>query len=323
MLCENCVTLIGHLAWPLTIVFASALFYRPLSKLLETIGRRITKFSAFKVDVELGPLSQGRSLSTTVDGLKKIVVWQSFRPQIVTGVVQSGSADYVLIDIGEGNEWLTSRLFLLAAILERSRAVRCLVFLTGHRYVGAASPRDVRACLGSRFLAYESAFASANGSVGGIDLNAFRGGLSETLVNALTAAFLNNQLIVRSPPPPPQQIVPPPPPPPPQQIVPPPPPPPPPVGWVELKRTGAPTTWEFADWVTLGGLRDIVGQHLMTGAVVARAGPATPETTRTIVTASGTFVALIDQAGSFVDLCDRHIVLESVARQAMENGPEE
>jgi hypothetical protein len=297
-LSENWVNLIGHLAWPITIIAACSIFYNPLSKLVETLGQRITKLSAFKVKVELGQLSQARSLSATVESLRKVAVTESGLAPIVAGVIKSGAADYLLVDIGKDDDenWLTSRLFLLAAILERGRTARCLVFLDeSQRFVGAATTRDVRSSIGAHFLAYEAAFASAYGQLGMANQNIFRSGLNETLVNNLSNNFLRSNLIFHSYDPNPD------------------------IGWVKLERTPpSPTTWEFADWVTAGSLRDILGERLLTASVVADVGPATPDTTRFIVRARGAFVALTNKDGAFLHLCDRNAVLETVAREAME-----
>lgn len=300
-LSQHWVALVGHLAWPITLVLAAAVFYRPLSNLVETLGQRITKFSAFKVQVELGRLSQARSLSATVESLRKVVVTESGLAQIVAGVIKSSSADYILVDIGkdDAEEWLSSRLFLLSAILERSRAARCLVFLSAtQRFLGAATPRDVRSALGAHYLEYETAFASAYGNLANTRPSViFRGGLSESLVNEVTNGFLLNPLIFRSFQPNPD------------------------MGWIKLEHAPpAPTSWEFADWMTAAGLRDIIGERLMTGSVVAGGGPTTPEATKAVVDATGAFVALINKDGAFIDLCDRNAVLESVARQALERS---
>jgi hypothetical protein len=297
-LSENWVQLVGHLAWPVTIIIACAIFYRPLSALVETLGKRITKFSAFKVKLELGQLSQARSLSATVESLRKVAVSESGLAPIVAGVIKSGVADYVVVDIGKDDDenWLTSRLFLLAAILERGRTTRCLVFLNAaQKFVGASTTRDVRSTIGAHFLAYESAFASAYGQLGMADQNIFRGGLNEIVINDLTSNFLRNNLVSFSYEPNPD------------------------VGWIELERSPpSATTWEFADWITAASLREILGDRLFTASVVADVGPASLETTKNIVEARGPFVALTDRAGDFLHLCDRNLVLETVARAAID-----
>src|SRR5664279_2694560 len=152
-LSENVIKLVGFLAWPITTILACILFYGPLSRL----AGRITKFSAFKVDVELRALSQAVSLNATLDRLKKVPVTESGIAPIVAGVIKSGSADYLLVNIGDaGDQWLTSRIFLLAAILERSHTVRCMVFLdAADHFVGAALPKDIRSSIGAQYLAYE------------------------------------------------------------------------------------------------------------------------------------------------------------------------
>jgi hypothetical protein len=296
-LSQNSVDLIGHLAWPITVLTACAIFYRPLSVLVKTLGERITKFSVFKVDVELGQLSQARSLSATVESLRNVAVTESGLAPIVAGVIKSDAADYLIVDIGEDDDenWLTSRLFLLAAILERGRTTRCLVFLNeADGFVGAAMTRDVRGVIGARFLAYESAFASAYGQLATADQNIFRSGLNEMVVNSLTNNFLRSNLVSRSYPVNPD------------------------IGWVKLERTPPSlTTWEFADWVTAARLREMLGDRLFRASVVADVGPASPQTTKSIVTAQGPFIALTNQAGKFLHLSDRNIVLETVAREAM------
>jgi hypothetical protein len=175
------VELIKALAWPVTVIVVLATLHQPIAELLRAIGRRATKLSIFKVEVELGKLTQARpSLATTVDTLKKIGVSESAVAPIAAGIIKSGAADYVVVDLGAdpGREWLTSRLFLLAAILERSRVVRCIVFVgAGNTFLGAATPRDVRSALGAKFPEYERAFFQAYGTVATtLVLDEFRGG---------------------------------------------------------------------------------------------------------------------------------------------------
>ncbi len=297
----NWVKLIGHLVWPTTIVFVVCYFYGPLSKLVDVFSRRIKTFSAFKVKVELGALSRARALSTTVEKLRSVVVPESGLAPIVAGVIKTGSADFLTVELGaDGDEnWLTSRLFLLSAVLERSRAARCVVFLgAGQRFIGAARAREIRNALGARYLPYETAFAEAYGALAHFDPNIFRGGLSETLVESLASNFLRQPRISRTHPQGGQEI-----------------------GWVKIDREPPrQTTWEFADWVTPGLLHEVLGQHLMSGSVVASVGLASYEATKSIVAQAGSYVALVTKTGVFQDLCDRDAVMESIAKEAMEQA---
>jgi hypothetical protein len=189
---QESVEVVKALAWPITILIALATLYRPICELARAIGQRAIKLSIFKVEIELAKLTQAReSLETTIDGLRKAVVYESGIAPITAGVIQPGAADYVVVALaGDADqEWLTSRLFLLAAILERSRVVRCIVF-TGERenFLGAATPRDVRAELGAKFPEYERALFRANGAVATLELDEFRGGdLSDSVITSSPA----------------------------------------------------------------------------------------------------------------------------------------
>jgi len=290
---KHTIDLVGHLAWPATVIIACLVFYKPLSRLVE----RITKVSAFKVDVEISRLSPALSLGATVESLRQVPVTESGIAPIVAGAIQSGTADYLVVNIGnDGDEWITSRLFLLAAILERNHTVRCLVFLDGdNHFVGAATARDIRRSIGSKFLEYESAFAAAYGSLPG-DQTIFRRGLNETLINHLSSSFLMHNSVVRTQLPVPDH------------------------GWVMLQHEGAPPIWEFADWVTDANLKELLGLHLSTGIVVADIGYVSPKTTRSIVRLSGRFVAFVTSSHVFREICDRYDVLERVAREAVDQS---
>jgi hypothetical protein len=92
-------------------------------------------------------------------------------------------------------------------------------------------------------------------------------------------------------------------------------------GWVEVvHREPSPPTWEFADWVTAASLKDLLGQHLLTGSVVADIGRISQRTTIAIVKSSGPFVALVGNDKAFKEICDRYAVLESVAWEAIEQS---
>lgn len=291
---KNAIDLVGHLAWPLTVIFACIVFYKPLSRLVE----RITKFSAFKVDVEISPLSLARSLGATVESLRQVAVNASGMAPIIAGVIRSGTADYVVVNIGSnGDKWITSRLFLLASILERNRLVRCVVFLDDDKhFVGAATTGDIRRSIGANFPEYERAFASAYASLPE-DHTIARGGPTETLINGLSNNFLQHKLIFSPLDPRPKP------------------------GWVKLERKdGSPTTWEFADWLTAASLRDRLGTQLSTGKIVADIGHVTPKATKSIVRQSGRFVAFVTGNHVFREICDRYEVLESVAREAADQS---
>ena len=177
------VELITALAWPVTVVWLVVWLYTPIIELMQAIGQRASKLKILQFEVELATLvPASANLSATVEALQKAEVQASGTALIIAGVTQSATADYVLVPLGAERDqaWITSRLFLLAALIDRNRIVRCIVF-TGEygTFIGAASPRDVRGEIGARFPEYERALLATYGQVSTSDLREFRNGAAQ------------------------------------------------------------------------------------------------------------------------------------------------
>jgi hypothetical protein len=299
---QDVVDLIKALAWPVTAIIALIVLHAPLSAVLKEVARRATKISIFKVEFDLPRMTEAKTtLEATVESMRNaVVVYESAMAPIAASVIRSGTGDYVVVALGKDEEqqWLTSRLFLLAAILERSRAVRGIVF-TGEAesYIGAIAPRDLRGALGARFPEYEKGLSEAYGMSAGRDIQEFRGAeLRESIIDDIVRGFLLSLSVSTIPTPST-------------------------AGWVYLDRSQdprpAPSTWEFADWVTAAGLRTSLDSRLMRGTVVATAGlVASEKVGRSIVGENGAFVALLSPSGVFNGLCDRTAFVEKLARSA-------
>src|SRR5262245_43722653 len=124
------VELVKALAWRGSTLSAAVIFYRPICQFLEAIGARATKLSVFKVEVELiaGAKSSASPSLEDIKNPERVFIGDS-SPRLFEAVKDATPADYALIEIGNGDEWLTSRLFIAAAMLERMRGVECLVFV--------------------------------------------------------------------------------------------------------------------------------------------------------------------------------------------------
>lgn len=106
----------------------SIVFRKPIAKFLSRLAHHITKVSIFDVTFELRPASAAPNF----DGFGKKAIRADSADeidQLLQQVALTEPADYSLIDIGTGNEWLTSRLFLVAAMLPRMRGVQTIVFV--------------------------------------------------------------------------------------------------------------------------------------------------------------------------------------------------
>jgi hypothetical protein len=328
---EQGIELVKALAWPITALVALVILRRPVSQLIEVIGRRATKISLFKIELSLGNMTRvAPGMEAKFDRLRMVAVEQSGVAPILAGLSRSADADYLTISLGADSEraWITSRLFILAAILERSRTAHCLAFTgEGGAFLGAAAVRDVRFALGVRFPEYEQALFKAqahvwshdigSGSAGDpaagaapnlvfrhLDRDDFRGGeLSEDAVNAIAHQFLNEEEIVSRNPQAPS------------------------AGWVYLDRSKEnppkSSTFERAERLTAGSIVALLGERMNRGSVPLAGGKVDGETmTRAIVRQSGALVALRDATGAFQGLCDRRRVLEAVALGAANQAAE-
>jgi hypothetical protein len=163
----NLIDATKALMWPVVVLIALALLYRPLSVFLEGLGQRITKLSVFKVELELVAHHALKPLpSPAVDEIKGALQVGDSSASLLKVICETGAADYAVIDLGSGDEWLTSRLFILAAMLPRMRSTRCFVFVTStsshmQRFLGVASVQKVRWCLARVYPWLETVYSHA------------------------------------------------------------------------------------------------------------------------------------------------------------------
>lgn len=164
-------SLIGSLsafAWPLVTLVILYLYREPLGKFLITISARATEIGIGSwATIKLPEVKE--STNTPVDVIREIETnkWQESSTQWFTEFSASTApSEYALIDLGEGNQWITSRLFIFAVILQRMKALKCIVFARalpsgGRRFIGCASPDNVRWSLAANQPWLEAAFALA------------------------------------------------------------------------------------------------------------------------------------------------------------------
>jgi len=300
---KDWVDLITHLAWPAVVIAVAISFRDPILRLLDNLAQRPFKLSAFKVQIELGQLSKAEMPQTKVEALAGQFISASLPLEIASSIRKATGADYLVIDIGSEDEkrWLTSRLYILAATLERIRGLRCLVFVSGSarnaKFVGSATPRDVRWSLGIWSPWFEKAFATAYGALAAPpgEADTFRGGLTDSLIDPLLTGFLTLPGGVSRLPGPNEAT---------------------PLQWEKLEKQGYGTSFEHAEWINAGRLGDMLGGRLSHASVSVKTGSSSAETAKAVMEGAGTFVALVDDQGVFKDLVDRYRILDQVAIQA-------
>jgi hypothetical protein len=166
------VELSRSLAWPAVAVLVGLAFWKPLSLFLTSLGGRISKLSAFKVEIELAS-AKSPPATPLLDEIKSETyhapMVDSSR-QMLEQVQSTAPADYTLIELGHGREWLSTRLFIAAVMMQRMRGVQAIVFVeacetTERRFVAVVGAGRLRWILAQRYPWLEGALVSAMAQV--------------------------------------------------------------------------------------------------------------------------------------------------------------
>lgn len=198
----NWLTVVSALAWPLTSLIIVLVFRRPLGDFFRGLAARVTKFSIFKVELELAKTTPSAAESPLLDDIRTATTAAPFNDSSRLMLEQAQStvpADFSVIDIGTGENWITSRLFIAAVMLERMRGAKVFVFVESvpqveKRFLAVASIAQVRWMLASKFPWLEAAWACAY-------LNAFPAVQPATVVVPSGAKWLPDPLNLSPTPP--------------------------------------------------------------------------------------------------------------------------
>jgi hypothetical protein len=295
------VELVKALAWPMVFVGALVGFRKPLQQLIAQLGQRATKLSVFNLSVELStipefaPAWSGPHLSD-VRQLSSADEFSSGAMALFEQIRAEGSSDYAVIDLGKGQQWLTSRLFIFAIMLERMRGLRCLVFVeeTGNvrrRFLGSASPNDVRWALARRYSYLETAFLKACSEKENLEIRSPQGALDPWVATEVVNAFLKQ---IQSDLLPPDAD---------------------PEDWITI---GQRALWERARWID-GGRFERLFRDILLESWVKESPDASPsERVRAILRRPGSVVAVVDGECRFKSLVDRMALLEEAASRFAE-----
>jgi len=298
---KDVIALTQALAWPLA-TFVGVLYFRDqIRKLMEELPGRASKITVFDFSIELAKIPQ---MTTTwaagnadIRRLTPASMFDSNTSDLIQQISSAGSADYAVIDLGDGRQWLTSRLFLIAELLDRMRSLNCLVFVQTRDtarpiLIGHAEPRAVRWCLARAYPmleaglshAYASQFPKPPQAPYQPIIYSARGALDFNTAAGLLRTFL-------------QSIQ--------QQI-----PPQPSTEWTEL---GNPPFWEYAQWLDAHRLGSDLSGVLATDSFEDSPDLGNSQRVESILRRTGAYVALVDRHGFFEGLVDRRILLEKAS----------
>ena len=125
------------LYWPLVACVSLIVLRHPIGAFLIGVSQRITKLSAFKIEFELSDVIATEAKIPALGDLKRgrsMLVGDSTSQLYVQLAIET-PADYVLIDLAGGNEWITSRIYIVAALFDRMRGVRSIASFPAFRTI--------------------------------------------------------------------------------------------------------------------------------------------------------------------------------------------
>lgn len=167
--------LVGALVWPAALLLLAFAFRQAIRDTAQATQRR-----GFKVGLPGGwsfelpaareaPISwqSGKAEVDLRRPVSSAAITDSTRAEFSAQLKDSTPAEFARVDLGEGEEWLSSRLYFMSIALRRLRGLRAFVFITAaakssQRFVGWAELGDVRWALSTRFPRLERAFIEAS-----------------------------------------------------------------------------------------------------------------------------------------------------------------
>ena len=210
-------------------------------------------------------------------------------------------ATYAVIDIGDGEEWLTSRLFIGATMLQRMRGLECLVFvkrLAGveFKFVAVVSVSELRWRLAQRYPWLEVASARAysekiapSSPIGQFPasqpiITSPTGGMQPFVAGAVVRRFIELVQDTSGGTDP---------------------------DWIDLSSGRK----ERASWVTATLLKDLLPAIAYEAYADELRDRPRAERTRVVLRVEAPFVALLNSERQFVRLTDRRALLEKVVER--------
>lgn len=326
---STAVEFVKAVAWPLTALLIAAVFRRPIALFVSAIGSRITKLSLFKVELTLVPATAATTTPLLDDirtATNSATISDSTRTMLEQ--VQSGTpADFAVVALGDGKEWLTSRLYIAAVMMARMRGLKVFVFVerapnTEQRLVAVASVGQLRWGLARRYPWLEAAWGRvelslfppnypANAPVlpagaqwlpdpGTLSMpqpviQSDTGALDPWQARQCVSGFIDSLQRQYPPGPAPSDAE-----------------------WVTLRDT----TQERAAWVTRELLASLLPQEAFNTWAYALRDKPRPQRTRAVLRRPGAFVALVEGDREFVRLANRQALLEEIAA-ALGEEPED
>jgi hypothetical protein len=302
--------LASHAAWPIAALLIALVLRNSISGLLH----RATKFSIGMFALELVDTAAKALAIPAIDEIQETAsaaVAADSSKQLVLTINEVTTADYATVNLGGGQAWLTSRLYLLAKLAPRMRGVRAVVFeateatdsassgSASAKYVGIADAQELADTLASRYPWLEIAFIHAcNKSFEGLSPATVASGALPGQLQIGASGRLNASLattvvtefkkVLQDKKAPPDQTT-----------------------WTFLY-TGQ--YWERAKWVNEADLKSLLGDRLSGFAAVKELSMSDDDLARQVLRGTGRLMPVVNQQRELLSVKNRHSLLNRVAR---------
>lgn len=305
------VSLIDSLAWPVVVLVLAVAFGGKLLELLRRLAPRLRSFSFGGFALELAtvkafPMAFEGAVDLRHAGQSSDIddsTLRSFYEQIR----DPSRVDYVVADLGQGSEWLSSRLYILSVIMSRMRGLKIVVFVetAGHirrRFVGLAECEHIRWRLAAAYPWLEAAFAKAANELWGdpqannfaINIASKEGRLEQYGSPDAAADLLKDFLkAIQGGEPGPT--------------------------WVDLISSQPTPVRERAQWLSARDIEEVLGDSLTSASIPMGLLQAKPsaEQAALIMAQEGRWIALVRDDSIFDRLIDRDQIIEEIAKRSV------
>lgn len=160
----------GTALWGLIALIAIIVFRHPLAHFLSSVGGRLTKISVAGIELELAQ-SPRTELNENARSFGSMDPQDLASTSTSQDLVRALSGplipdSYAIIDLGTGQSWLISRLFIFAVMLRAVRGVRCFVFVdrsagVPNEYIATISTEELRWRIAERYKWLEQVLSKA------------------------------------------------------------------------------------------------------------------------------------------------------------------
>jgi hypothetical protein len=302
-------SLLGALAaytWPVVVLLCLALFRKSIASFLETVSRRATEIGVGVASIKLPEAKQAEALQDNVIRELTTDAWiESSSSWFQAFASSTANSEYALLDVSDGDQWITSRLFIFAVMLQRMKSLKAIVFAKSEgpgirRFLGCASPEGIRWALATAQPWLETGFARAYanalempGPTMGSSPISINGTIETQLAQTVVSNFISGVRDFGSSTPKAE-----------------------PQNWISL---GPKPGQEHATWLNESSLQQLIGVHLWHDSVEKRTDDSDLQKrseVKRVVGKSAPYVALLSN-GSYKSLLNRIALLAEIGESAI------